>query len=686
MDSKLDNGPWHAGEIAMQETVGAVERMRDVGRRVIRDYMPDQHREFYNTLPFIVVGTVAADGTPFASIIAGKPGFVTTPDARTLVLEHNLPAGSDALPGLSIGASIGILGIELHSRRRNRVNGRITSVSGRRLEISVQHSFGNCPKYIQLKDSSSLDHAEIPGSAAYIHGIDLDEGQRSLIRDADTMFVATYVDLIDEEGHPTRQVDVSHRGGKPGFVGIADDDTLTIPDFAGNSFFNTLGNITLNPRAGLLFVNFEEGLTLQIEGSAEIVTGGQEVESFRGAERLWKVRPRSIRQSLGRVIPLAFSPQPDGLSVFLTGTGEWRAKNGHQGQAGSEWMRLRVDRVQDETNRTRSFHLVSANGDPLPRPLAGQHVSLRLSTTPESPPFVKTYTVSSPPDERYYRISVKKQGSGSAAVHERLTVGSVVDVRRPSGTFVLPEDADGALIFLAGGIGITPILAMLHELEARIAAGRKIGNATVIYAVSDALDFALLPELQAIGRRLAGKLHLIRLVSRPGRDDASFYDATGRLRGTLLKDCEFTTRTHAFVCGPDGFMRAAKDILLALGLPATNLHTEAFGSSGEQAQSEFHMVNAVTSTPSAPTPVKLSRSGLNAVWEPGRGNLLEFIESLGLQPDFSCRSGTCGTCRTRLLSGSVQGPMTTRLADGTAEILICSSYQTGDGELLVLDI
>lgn len=686
MDSKLDTGPWHAGEIAMQETVGAVERMRDVGRRVIRDYMPDQHREFYNTLPFIVLGTVAADGMPFASIIAGKPGFVTTPDARTLVLEHDLPAGSDALSGLSVGASVGILGIELHTRRRNRVNGRITSISGRRLEILVEQSFGNCPKYIQLKNTRSLDHAESPGSAGYIHGSELDERQRSLIRGADTMFVATYVDLIDEEGHPTRQVDVSHRGGKPGFVGVADDDTLTIPDFVGNSFFNTLGNITLNPRAGLLFVNFEEGSTLQIEGSAEIVTGGQEVESFRGAERLWKVRPRNIHQSLGRAIPLAFSSQMDGLSAFLTETGEWRVKDGHKGQGGTGWMRLRVDHVEDETNQTRSFHLVSENGDPLPRPLSGQHVSLRLSATPDSPPFVKTYSISSPPDERYYRISVKKQGIGSSAVHERLTVGSAVDVSRPAGTFILPEEGDGALIFLAGGIGITPILAMLHELEARVAADRKVGNATVVYAVSNAGDLALLSELQAISRRLAGKIQLIRLVSRPGSDDASFYDATGRLRGTLLGDCEFTARTHAFVCGPDGFMRTANEILLDLGLPAENLHTEAFGTNGEQAESEFHMVNAVPGKPSAPTPVRLSRSGVNAVWDPERGTLLEFIESLGIQPDFSCRSGTCGTCRTHLLSGSVHGPMTARPADGAAEVLICSSYPTGDGDMLVLEI
>lgn len=330
MDSKLDNGPWHAGEIAMQQTIGAVERMQDVGRRVIRDHMPDQHRAFYHTLPFIVLGTVAADGTPFASIVSGNPGFVATPDARTLVLDHDLPEGSEASSGLTVGASVAILGIELHTRRRNRVNGSIRSVSGRRLEIEVQHSFGNCPKYIQLKDTARLSGQETPEQAGHVLSSELDDRQRSLIRGADTLFVATYVDLVDEVGHAKRQVDVSHRGGKPGFVDIADDDTLTIPDFIGNSFFNTLGNITLNPRAGLLFVNFEEGSTLQVEGSAEIVTGGHDVENFPGAERLWKVRPRHIRQSRGRAIPLVFSSLPDGLSPFLLKTGEWPEKQQRQ--------------------------------------------------------------------------------------------------------------------------------------------------------------------------------------------------------------------------------------------------------------------------------------------------------------------------------------------------------------------
>lgn len=339
----------------MQGTIGAVGRMQDVGRRVIRDYMPDQHREFYEMLPFVVLGSVGQDGTPFASVITGSPGFVTTPDARTVTLEHDLPIGNCVASGLSVGASVGILGIQLHTRRRNRVNGRVTSVSERTLTISVEHAFGNCPKYIQLKDTTSIPRQRDAGPVSYTYGTELSDDQRAVIRSADTMFVATYVDIVDEAGNRRRQVDVSHRGGKSGFVHVAVDDTLTIPDFVGNNFFNTLGNITVNPRAGLLFVNFDEGSTIQIEGSAEIITSGSEVESFRGAERIWKVRPRNIYQSIGRAIPLEFSAIREGLSAFLLETGAWADVEAQTKQAGPAWLSVRVDRVEDENAHTRSL-------------------------------------------------------------------------------------------------------------------------------------------------------------------------------------------------------------------------------------------------------------------------------------------------------------------------------------------
>jgi uncharacterized protein len=143
----------------------------------------------------------------------------------------------------------------------------------------------------------------------------LGEADRALIARADTLFVATYADT-DEAG---RRIDVSHRGGKPGFVRI-DGDTLTIPDFSGNRFFNTLGNMVLNPRAGLLFIDFERGDVLQVSGRAEVILDSPEIATFAGAERLWRVHVRRVRARPGA---LALRWRFGGYSPTALATGQW---------------------------------------------------------------------------------------------------------------------------------------------------------------------------------------------------------------------------------------------------------------------------------------------------------------------------------------------------------------------------
>ena len=131
------NGPWHAGEIALQSTIGAVERMDEIGRKVIRDYMPDQHRDFFAQLPFAVFGTVDAEGRPWATLRAGEEGFMHSPDPRRLQLALPADADDPAQAGWRDGAAVGMLGIELHTRRRNRLNGSLHALGGDRVQIAV---------------------------------------------------------------------------------------------------------------------------------------------------------------------------------------------------------------------------------------------------------------------------------------------------------------------------------------------------------------------------------------------------------------------------------------------------------------------------------------------------------------------------------------------------------------------
>lgn len=286
-EEKQTSSPFHGGEAWMQAQVGAAQRLARVGGRVIRPYMPEQHRLFFTQQPFLVAGAVDPEGQAWATLLTGPPGFVASPDDRTLELRVSAAAQDPATRGLRGQASVGLLGIEPQTRRRNRVNGTLRCEPWG-FSLSVQHSFGNCPKYIQRRALRRAQGA--PPAQGAQRSNALTDRARAMIEAADTFYVASYVDL---EGQ-ARQVDVSHRGGKPGFVHVDAQGVLTVPDFAGNLFFNTLGNFILNPRAGLLFVDFETGDLLQMTGAVRVLLDDPRVHLFEGAQRLWVFTPQEL--------------------------------------------------------------------------------------------------------------------------------------------------------------------------------------------------------------------------------------------------------------------------------------------------------------------------------------------------------------------------------------------------------
>jgi predicted pyridoxine 5'-phosphate oxidase superfamily flavin-nucleotide-binding protein len=314
---------FHEGERALQARVNPQmqQRLAELGPQIIRDHMPEQHRDFFEQLPFVIAGSVDATGQPWASVLAGAPGFVESPDAQSLLIRAQ-PLAHDPLErNLAAGKPIALLGIEPHTRRRNRMNGVVEGVDGDGVAVRVSQSFGNCPKYIQAR------RAEYTGStpAAVLHeGPLLDEAARRMIRAADTFFIATTYPQPDANT-PSHGVDVSHRGGKPGFVRVDDDGSLTAPDFAGNQFFNTLGNLTLEPRAGLLFIDFDRGDLLYVAVRASIIWDGPELASFEGAQRLVRFAVTAMRR-VDAALPLRFSEAQ--LSPVLRTTGEWPGRSG----------------------------------------------------------------------------------------------------------------------------------------------------------------------------------------------------------------------------------------------------------------------------------------------------------------------------------------------------------------------
>lgn len=307
---------FHAGEQALQERAGVRARMADAGTRVIRDHMPEQHREFFALVPFILTGTVDSQGQPWAGVLAGEEGFISSPDPRELLIRAR-PLPHDPLgETLRDGAPIGLLGIQQHTRRRNRMNG-IAHLRGDAIAVRVGQSFGNCPKYIQAREPR-FDGAAANAVLAY-EGAGLDAAGAEMIARADTFFIATAVASPGADSDVRHGVDVSHRGGKPGFVRV-EGSRLTVPDFVGNAFFNTLGNIAVQPKAGLLFMDFGSGDALYAAVEAEVIWEGPEVESFAGAQRLLKMHVVHSRR-VGAALPLRWGTAEE--SPFLAATGEW---------------------------------------------------------------------------------------------------------------------------------------------------------------------------------------------------------------------------------------------------------------------------------------------------------------------------------------------------------------------------
>ncbi len=288
----MNTPAFHAGERALQARAGSLERLAEVGARVIRPAMPDQHRAFFAQLPFIVTGSVDGAGQPWASVLAGPPGFVTAPAPNQLHIDARPAAGDPLAEALAIGAHIGLLGIEPHTRRRNRANGRIATLGDGGFDVQVLQSFGNCPKYIRARQAEFVANGTAPGPIRHTPG--LSDTDRRLIGAADTFFIASAYPAAADDPDPAHGVDVSHRGGTPGFVRV-DGDTLTVPDLAGNAYFNTLGNLQLNPRAGLLFIDFESGALLWLAANAEIIHDGPELADFAGAQRLLRLQVREVR-------------------------------------------------------------------------------------------------------------------------------------------------------------------------------------------------------------------------------------------------------------------------------------------------------------------------------------------------------------------------------------------------------
>lgn len=680
--------PWHSGEVAMQQTIGVAERMAKFGRKVIRDFLPDQHRDLYAGLPFLLAGTVDPDGDVWATFLTGEPGFAASPDPRTLMFAVTRDTTDPADAGMGNDDPIGLLGIELHTRRRNRVNGTVRRSHDSGFAVAVEHAFGNCPQYIQHRDWSLAPTVAAAGGLAERQSR-IDDWAVAMISRADTFFVASYAETSG--GH--RQVDVSHRGGKAGFVRIDADGCLTIPDFAGNLHFNTLGNFRVNPRAGLVFVDFDTGDLLQMSGEVEVVLDSPEISAFQGAERLWRFHPRIVVRR-DAAMPLRWSFREWSPNSLMTGSWDAAAKRMQANILKTQWRPLRITAIVDESAVIRSFQLEPADNAGLIPHRAGQHLPIRLSIPGETSPIHRTYTISTAPSDSIYRLSVKRQGIASLHLHDHLRVGDIIEARAPAGEFTIDAAERRPAVLMAAGVGVTPILAMLRHLVYEGLRTRRVRSTTVFYAARSRAERAFDEELAELVARAGGAVKLIRVLSVI---DASAVrgtdsDAAGRLDIALLRQTLGFDDYDFYMCGPSPFMQSIYDGLRSLNIADARIHAEAFGPAGLMRRVDGSALaqQPVAAPATEPVPVAFTASGKEARWSPGGGSLLELAEARGLAPAFSCRSGNCGTCRTRIIEGAVAYQVAPTASHVPGHALICCAVPadktSGGDDRLVLDI
>lgn len=277
--------PFHRGELEVQERLG--ERFdAEHNARGIQDAIVRGAFRFVEERSFALVGSVDPGGATWSSLVVGEAGFARVPDARRLELDLERVALHPADPlfeNLAHDPRVGTLFVDPGTRRRLRINGRARRAE-QRLVVDVEESFPNCPRFLQKRTlKSAVDLSERVATESHERGETLHADDLALVTDADTFFVAS--------ANPAGGVDVSHRGGPPGFVQALDATTLAVPDYPGNHLYQTLGNFVTNPSAGLTFLDFRTGRTLLLTGTASIVweRAGQET-STGGTNRFWTFR------------------------------------------------------------------------------------------------------------------------------------------------------------------------------------------------------------------------------------------------------------------------------------------------------------------------------------------------------------------------------------------------------------
>jgi ferredoxin-NADP reductase len=346
---------------------------------------------------------------------------------------------------------------------------------------------------------------------------------------------------------------------------------------------------------------------------------------------------------------------------------------------------LKVTAIDQEAADVVSVTMQCADGEPLPEALSGQYVVLRLPGIGGAPLF-RSYSLSGPVSTERYRISVKIEPNGAAGayVRDHVRVGKVLEVSSPRGSFVL-RSGEGPVALLSGGIGATPVLAMLYALSS----AHSTRPVLWLHIARDGKHFPFAAEV----RRLVSNLSRARsyvCFSRPEAADrlGTDFDAVGHLSRAMFEEAGLTPDADVYLCGPTRFMADMRAALTEFGVRPGSIHLEIFNG-GES--STPGVAGGVTRTPHRPSLdletgplVSFARSGITAHWNPAvYQSMLELAEACDVPVRWACRTGVCHNCESGLVSGKIDYEPQPLDMPATGNLLICCSRPVGD---VVLDL
>jgi ferredoxin-NADP reductase/predicted pyridoxine 5'-phosphate oxidase superfamily flavin-nucleotide-binding protein len=501
--------------------------------------MPMQHQTFFSNLEYFFIGSLDEQGRPWASVITGKSGFIQATDRNHLrvithpiigdPLVHNLSRGEKHQGTLVAG-----LGIDFSNRRRNKVAGRILEndfsfdekQNTLKLNIKTEESLGNCPKYITVRKIRQVD-AKAKKTLQDLNTRELPEQVLPTIEQASTIMVAS------KHGH--EKMGLNHRGGPQGFVRYS-NGKIYWPDYSGNRLYQTLGNIATDPVAGLLFPDFETGNVLYVTGEARTIIGQEAAAIMPNTNVITQVQVTgyvfveggmTLRSEESLV---QYSPYNPTVSYLLT------EKNRHVTELPSTIATLK--KIRKITPTISTFEFETSNKVSYQ---PGQHVIIDFSSIIEkqyrhmndSDPqslndnLLRSWTITSPPTENSFELTIRKQHGMSRLLHELNTnIKFKVRLRGIGGNF--SYDGSDAL-FIAAGIGITPFVAFLKQAN--------IGKVALLLSIRKEDE------------------NLRTLYDNNVEEHVFVTDQSGRIGLEDIKKVENYNTRQWYVCGPTPFMK-----------------------------------------------------------------------------------------------------------------------------------